>query len=127
VPALILTFSNRFFRIAPFQRVVFFFSGNLPGTHPGENIPIPPSEWRRLFVYGTLALEMGLSVGVATLVGYFLDGRFQTSPVLTLVFLGLGCLAGIFNFVKLWKMLNAKIGLNEPDRENGPGRRRPQA
>lgn len=71
-------------------------------------------------------MEMGLSVGVATLVGYYLDGRLGTSPVLTLVFLGLGCLAGVFNFVKLWKMLKAKIGLNEPDRENGPGRGGPE-
>jgi len=67
-------------------------------------------------------MEMALSVGVATIVGYYLDGRFQTAPVLTLVFLGVGCVAGVFNFVKLWKMLRAKIGLNEPDRENGSGR-----
>ena len=117
-PALILTFSGGFFKITPFQRVAIFFSGNITGAFPGVKIPIPPTEWRRLYVYGTLAMEMGLSVGVATLVGYYLDGKFQTAPVLTLIFLGLGCLAGVFNFIRLWKLLKSKIGLNEPDGKN---------
>lgn len=91
----------------------------------GVTIPISPADYRKLFVYGTLAMEMGLSVGVATLIGYYLDSRFLTAPLLTLVFLGLGCLAGVFNFVKLWKLLQAKIGFDEPG-ENGAGRRGPK-
>ncbi len=89
---------------------------------PEAEIPIPSSEWRRLFVYGAVAMEMGISVGVATLIGYFLDGRFETAPVLTIVFMGLGCVAGVFCFVKLRKMLQDKIGLDERDGRDQSGR-----
>jgi len=71
-------------------------------------------------------MEMGLSVALATLAGYFLDSHFETAPVITLIGLGLGCMAGVFNLIKLWKMLKAKIGLNEPDGKNRTGRIGPE-
>jgi len=64
---------------------------------------------------------MAISVGVATLIGYFLDNRFETAPVFTIVFMGLGCAAGVFCFVKLRKMLKDKIGLDERDGRDQSG------
>ena len=78
-------------------------------------------------VYGTLALEMGVSVAVGTLIGYFFDEHFHTAPTFTLIGFALGLLGGVFSFFKLWKMLQAKIELNEPDRENRTGRGSPEA
>ncbi|MEW6440185.1 MAG: AtpZ/AtpI family protein [bacterium] len=60
-------------------------------------------------IYGALAFEMGLSVAAGTLGGYFLDRLFDTEPILTIVFLFLGVVAGIINFVKLWELLKKKI------------------
>lgn len=66
------------------------------------------SDWKQLAVYGALAMEMALSVAAGTVVGYLLDGFFQTAPILTLVFLLLGVVGGIVNFVKLWELLKKK-------------------
>lgn len=114
-----------FSRIAAFKDLCGgLFRKRKPGrsVYPEAEIPIPSSEWRRLFVYGAVATEMAISVGVATLLGYFLDSRFETAPVLTIVFMALGCVAGVFCFVKLRKMLQAKIGLDERDGRDQPGR-----
>ncbi len=75
----------------------------------GVSIQESPSSLKELAVYGALALEMGLSVGVATVIGHLLDLYFETTPVLTLVFLLLGCVAGVVNFIKLWNLLKSKI------------------
>ncbi len=37
-----------------------------------------------------LGLEMGLSVGIGYLFGHWLDGKFGTEPVLTMVFIFFG-------------------------------------
>ena len=55
------------------------------------------------FTYGSLGLEMGLSVAIGLAIGYFLDRRFNTSPILTLVFLLFGIVAGMRRLYQLWK------------------------
>jgi ATP synthase protein I len=45
--------------------------------------------------YGTLGLEMGLSVAIGIAIGYFLDSRFNTKPILSIVFLLFGVAAGM--------------------------------
>lgn len=42
----------------------------------------------------SVGLELGLSVIIGLLIGYFLDDRFGTGPWLMLVFLGFGLAAG---------------------------------
>jgi len=54
-------------------------------------------------------MEMGLSVAAGTVFGYFLDRLFHTDPVLTLVFLFVGCVGGVVTFIKLYKVLRKRI------------------
>jgi ATP synthase protein I len=48
--------------------------------------------------YSTIGLELGLSVTVGVLVGYWMDQKFGTDPWLTLIFLMCGIFAG-FSFL----------------------------
>jgi ATP synthase protein I len=48
--------------------------------------------------YSTIGLELGLSVTVGVLVGYWMDQKFGTEPWLTLTFLMCGIFAG-FSFL----------------------------
>jgi ATP synthase protein I len=53
--------------------------------------------------YGTLGLEMGLSVAIGIGIGYFLDSRFNTKPILSIVFLLFGIAAGMRRLYTIWK------------------------
>ncbi len=67
-----------------------------------------------LMTYGTLGLEMGISLAVGLAIGYFLDGRFKTSPVLTIVFMMFGLAAGMKRLYSLWKKAE-----REDERDHG--------
>ena len=56
-----------------------------------------------LMTYGTLGLEMGISLAVGLAIGYFLDSRLRTAPVLTIVFMMFGLAAGMKRLYSLWK------------------------
>jgi ATP synthase protein I len=49
--------------------------------------------WQVALRHGALGLEMGISVALGLLAGWWLDGKFGSSPWLTLVFLLLGIVA----------------------------------
>ena len=73
---------------------------------PESNRPEKNSKKETLtafFTYGSLGLEMGLSVAIGLAIGYFLDRHFNTSPILTLVFLLFGIVAGMRRLYQLWK------------------------
>ncbi len=53
--------------------------------------------------YGSLGLEMGLSVAIGIGIGYYLDRFFKTSPILTLIFLMFGVAAGMKRLYQVWK------------------------
>ena len=54
--------------------------------------------WRELAYYSSLGLQVALSIFIGLAVGVFLDRRvFNTTPWLTLIFLGLGIAAGFRN------------------------------
>ncbi|MBW1835651.1 MAG: AtpZ/AtpI family protein [Deltaproteobacteria bacterium] len=54
--------------------------------------------WRELAYYSSLGLQVALSIFIGLAVGIFLDRRvFNTTPWLTLIFLGLGIAAGFRN------------------------------
>ena len=55
------------------------------------------------FTYGTLGLEMGLSVAIGIGIGFYLDRFFKTAPILTLVFLIFGVAAGMKRLYQVWK------------------------
>jgi ATP synthase protein I len=56
-----------------------------------------------LMTYGTVGLEMGISLAIGLAIGYFLDGRFKTAPVFTIVFMAFGLAAGMKRLYSLWK------------------------
>jgi len=62
---------------------------------------------RELFKSLALVSSMGISMVLATVIGlaagYFLDQFFDTSPVLTLIFLVLGIIAGFRNLYIIMK------------------------
>ncbi len=52
---------------------------------------------RELAYYSSLGFSVSLSIFIGLGIGVYLDRRFDTSPWLTLVFLGLGIAAGFRN------------------------------
>ena len=67
-----------------------------------------------LMTYGTLGLEMGISLAVGLAIGFFLDRRFGTSPVFTIVFMMFGLAAGMKRLYSLWKKAE-----REDERDHG--------
>ena len=67
-----------------------------------------------LMTYGTLGLEMGISLVVGLAIGYFLDRHFKTSPVFTIVFMMFGLAAGMKRLYSLWKKAE-----KEDERDHG--------
>jgi ATP synthase protein I len=67
----------------------------------------PESSKREAFAsflaYGSLGLEMGLCVAIGLGMGYYLDRYFGTAPILTLVFLIFGLVAGMRALYRVWK------------------------
>jgi len=53
--------------------------------------------FRELWYFSSLSFSIALSIVIGLAIGYWLDKRFDTSPVLTLVFIGLGVAAGFRN------------------------------
>lgn len=53
--------------------------------------------FRELAFFSSIGLSVALSIFIGLAIGVYLDGRFATSPWLTLLFLGFGILAGYRN------------------------------
>ena len=74
-----------------------------------------------LRVLGALS-TVGITLVVATVIGYYighyLDGRYGTTPWLTLVFLLLGIAAG---FKNLYDQTRRLMDLDKPDRKEHDG------
>ena len=67
-----------------------------------------------LMTYGTLGLEMGISLALGLGIGYYLDSRFKTSPVFMIVFVMFGIAAGMKRLYSLWKKVE-----REDERDHG--------
>lgn len=52
---------------------------------------------RELAYYSSLGLSIALAVFIGLAIGVYLDRKFDSSPWLTLIFLGLGIAAGFRN------------------------------
>lgn len=52
---------------------------------------------REFAYYSSLGLSVALSIFIGLFAGVWLDRKFDTSPVLTMIFLGLGIAAGFRN------------------------------
>ena len=64
--------------------------------------------------YGTLGIEMGVSLVIGLAIGYCLDRYFRTSPIFTLIFMGFGLVAGFRRVYALWKKME-----KENERDDG--------
>ena len=53
--------------------------------------------FRELWYYSSLSFSVALAILIGLGIGYWLDGRYDTSPWFTLIFLGLGVIAGFRN------------------------------
>jgi ATP synthase protein I len=53
--------------------------------------------FRELWFYSSLSFSIALSIVIGLGIGFWLDTKFETSPWLTLIFLGLGVIAGFRN------------------------------
>jgi ATP synthase protein I len=53
--------------------------------------------FRELWYYSSLSFSIALAIVIGLAIGYWLDTRYDTSPWLTLIFLGLGIIAGFRN------------------------------
>lgn len=52
---------------------------------------------RELAYYSSLGFQIALSIVIGLAAGIYLDRRFDTTPWLTLIFLGMGIVAGFRN------------------------------
>jgi len=59
--------------------------------------------FKAFLTYGTLGLEMGLSVAIGIGIGYYLDRVFKTSPILSIIFLLFGIAAGLKRLYEVYK------------------------
>jgi ATP synthase protein I len=60
-------------------------------------------QYKQLWRYSSIGLEMGFSVAIGAAIGYFLDRYFNTAPWLTMIFLILGVVAGFRSLFSMMK------------------------
>ena len=58
-----------------------------------------------LLGYSTLGIEMGVSLAIGIAMGYFLDIYFKTKPLLTIIFMIFGIIAGMRRVYQIWKKM----------------------
>lgn len=56
-----------------------------------------------LAYYSSLGISVALAIFIGLFAGVWLDNKFDTSPVLTLIGLGMGIIAGFRNLVRAAK------------------------
>ena len=54
-------------------------------------------QFRELWYYSSLSFSIALAIIIGLAIGIWLDTRYDTSPWFTLIFLGLGIIAGFRN------------------------------
>ncbi len=65
--------------------------------------------FRQIASYSTLGLEMGLSVAVGAIIGYYLDKWLHTEPWLLIIFLLFGVGAGFRSLYRALKRLQKDL------------------
>lgn len=56
--------------------------------------------YKEIGPYIGLGLQLAITVTVMVFIGLWLDGVFETKPILTVVFSFLGVFAGLYTFIK---------------------------
>ena len=76
---------------------------------------------RQLFFLSSTGLSMVLAIFIGLAFGVFLDGKLGTRPWFTLIFLGLGIIAGfrnIFWFIRRYGTSNDKTDEKRDQQDN---------
>jgi F0F1-type ATP synthase assembly protein I len=74
-----------------------------PKPNPPRPFKQPFKDTKNWLAYSGMAFEMFGTIGIFTALGWFLDKKLHTSPVLVIIFLFLG-LTGAF--YRIYKQLN---------------------
>ncbi len=61
---------------------------------------------RELGYFASLGISVALSVFIGLFIGIWLDGKFETAPILMFVGLAVGIAAGFNNIIKAGKKVN---------------------
>ena len=56
--------------------------------------------YKEIAPYVGLGLQLAVTVTVMVFIGVWLDGKFESTPVLTIIFSFLGVFAGLYTFIK---------------------------
>lgn len=64
--------------------------------------------YREIGPYLGLGTQLAAAIVLMLFLGRWLDGKFDTSPILTIIFAFFGGFAGIYNFIKTVLELNEK-------------------
>ncbi|MCW8811835.1 MAG: AtpZ/AtpI family protein [Ignavibacteriaceae bacterium] len=56
--------------------------------------------YKEIGPYLGLGLQLAVTVTIMVFIGVWLDGKFNTDPVLTIIFSFLGVFAGLYTFIK---------------------------
>lgn len=64
--------------------------------------------------FASVGLEMGASVGIGALFGWWLDGKFGTKPWLLLVFLLFGVAAGFRALIRTARKASKQLSSSNP-------------
>lgn len=65
-----------------------------------EKIKDANSFYKDVGPYVGLGLQLAVTVTVMVFIGIWLDGKFETKPILTVVCAFLGVFAGLYTFIK---------------------------
>jgi ATP synthase protein I len=68
---------------------------------PDQNkVKIVTNFYKEIGPYIGLGLQLAVTVTIMVFIGVWLDGQFNTNPILTIVFAFLGVFAGLYTFIK---------------------------
>lgn len=59
--------------------------------------------FRDLYLISTVGIQLVVSILVGLTIGIYLDSKFTTSPIFTLIFLLFGIGAGFINFFRVFR------------------------
>ena len=65
-----------------------------------NNMPKGDNSDRSWVSYLGLGVELAATVTIMVFIGVWLDGKFKTEPILTVIFSFLGVASGLYNFIK---------------------------
>ncbi|MCC6552701.1 MAG: AtpZ/AtpI family protein [Polyangiaceae bacterium] len=75
-------------------------------------------DWKGIGSYGTIGLEVVLSMLLGLFIGRWIDGKLGTEPIFSLIWFGFGIAAGVRSIVRAWKQMQAAAAQEEREQGN---------